>query len=192
MRTFFKVLLILVLIAGCWACGGPRPITSQTSQAAAQSGELRFKIPAGWVAEPTTSKMRFAQFKLPHGDQDSEDGSLVVYYFGQGEGGSVQANLDRWIGQMVQPDGGDSKSKAQTKTLTLNGLNVTTLDITGTYTAEMMPGAGDKQDKSGYRLRAAVVETPKGAYYAKEVGPSATIAKWDQAFSAFVNSFEFK
>jgi hypothetical protein len=37
-----------------------------------------------------------------------------------------------------------------------------------------------------------VVETPKGAYFAKLIGPEKTVAHWDQAFLDYVKSFEFK
>ena len=56
----------------------------------------------------------------------------------------------------------------------------------------MSPGSGEFFNKPGYRLRAAVVETPKGSYFAKLTGPEKTVAQWDQAFRAYVNSFEFK
>ncbi len=193
-RILFTVQLTIAVVACCCACSGPRPIVGQGQRAASQApaGELRFVVPSGWVSEKPSTRMRFAQYKLPRVDQDAEDASLVIYYFGMGEGGSTQANLDRWIAQIQQPDGGDSKAKAKTQSVTVNKLSVTTLDVAGTYTGEMTPGSGDKQDKSGYRLRAAVVETPKGSYYAKLIGPGATIAHWDQSFAAFVNSFEFK
>jgi len=61
-----------------------------------------------------------------------------------------------------------------------------------TYSAEMSPGSGKFFNKPGYRLRAAVVETPKGSYFAKLTGPEKTVAQWDKAFRAYVNSFEFK
>ena len=190
----------MISIVCCWACSGSRPIINQGNQnqgnqrvtAQPPQGKLNFKAPDGWVAEQPSSSMRVAQYKLPRADQDSEDASLVLYYFGAGEGGSTQANLDRWIAQMQQPDGSDSKTKSQTKSTAVNGLAVTTLDVTGTYTAEMTPGAGNKQDKSGYRLRAAVVETPRGPFFAKLVGPDATITRWEQSFAAFVGSFDFK
>jgi hypothetical protein len=136
--------------------------------------------------------MRAAQFVLPKAAGDTEDASLVLYYFGQGQGGSVQANLDRWVGQMQQPDGSSSKDKAKTETMKANGLNVTLLDVAGTYTAEMTPGAGDRQNKSNYRMRAAVIETPRGPYFIKLTGPTKTIAQWDSSFMSFVNSMEFK
>jgi hypothetical protein len=116
----------------------------------------------------------------------------VLYYFGAAQGGAVQANIDRWIGQMQQPDGSSSKDKARTENLTINGMKVTTVDLSGTFTAEMMPGTGERHNNENYRLRAAVIETPKGNYFAKLVGPAKTIAKWDQPYTDYLKSFEFK
>src|SRR5262249_61399714 len=106
------------------------------------TGELKFKGPDGWVNEKGTSAMRVAQYKPPKVEGDKDDGSLVLYYFGANQGGTAQANIDRWIGQIQQADGSSSKDKAKTETLTINGLKVTTVDVTGTYTAEMAPGSG--------------------------------------------------
>lgn len=156
------------------------------------NGELRYKVPEGWVTEKPTSNMRAAQFKLPKSEGDSEDAQLVLYYFGSGQGGSVSDNIDRWVGQMQQPDGGSSKDKAKTENLTVNGLKVTTVDVNGTYTAQMSPGSDTNHNNSDYRLRAAIVETPKGNYFAKLVGPAKTVGRWDQAFADYVKSFEFK
>jgi hypothetical protein len=136
--------------------------------------------------------MRVAQYKLPRAQGDSDDAQLVLYYFGAGQGGSVEANLDRWMNQMIQPDGSSSKAKAKTETMTVKGLKVTLLDVTGTYNAEMSPGSGTRHNSTGYRMRAAVVETPKGPYFAKLVGPENTIARWDGEFKSYIGSFEFR
>ncbi len=173
--------------------GQPSTMTPAPAQSGAPAGgNLRYQAPAAWKSEPPSSGMRFAQFVLPKADGDAEDAALVIFYFGQGQGGGVQANLDRWVGQMQQPDGNSSQAKAKTETAKINGLNATLLDVTGTYTAEMTPGAGDRQNKTNYRLRGAVVETPKGAYFVKLTGPQKTIQRWESEFTAFINSFEFK
>jgi len=173
------------------ACSSSASLTSQQSNVPA-NGELHFKAPDGWVTEKPSSNMRVAQYKLPKAEGDPEDASLVLYYFGATQGGTPQANIDRWIGQMQQPDGSASKDKAKSDNLTVNGLKVTTVDVTGTYTAEMSPGSGDRHNNSDYRLRAAVIETPKGNYFAKLVGPAKTIARWDPSFTDYLKSFEFK
>ncbi len=103
--------------------------------AAAQKSELKFRVPAGWVEEERTSSMRVAQYRLPKAAGDPEDASLVLYYFGPGQGGSVTANIDRWIAQMKQADGSAVKG-AKDEHLEANGLKVTTVDLAGTYVAE--------------------------------------------------------
>lgn len=188
--------IALIAALACSACkgqgststSGPQSNSAQTNT----TGELRFKAPEGWGSEKTSSSMRVAQYKLPRIEGDKDDGSLVLYYFGASQGGTAQANIDRWIGQIQQPDGSSSKDKAKTETMTVNGLKVTTVDVIGTYTAEMAPGSGSFHNDENYRLRAAVIETPKGNYFVKLAGPAKTIARWDQAYSDYLKSFEFK
>ena len=53
--------------------------------------------------------MRAAQYTLPSVKPGDEAPELVVYFFGHGSGGTAEANIERWIGQMEQPGGKDSK-----------------------------------------------------------------------------------
>ena len=116
---------------------------------------------------------------------------LVVYYFG-GQGGSIDANIERWIGQMQQPDGKPSAALAKRSSRTVNGLQVTLVDVSGTYTAEMSPGSSQRYNNTGYRLRAAVIETANGPYFIKVTGPSKTIAAQEASFEAFLGSLRFQ
>ena len=193
-KKFLGATALLSALLICWACGnkGATAISNQQSNSQSAAGDLRFKAPDGWTTEKSSLSMRVAQYKLPKAEGDKEDASLVLYYFGASQGGSAQANIDRWIGQMQQPDGSDSKTKSRTDSLTVNGLKVTTVDVTGTYTAEMAPGSGTFHNDENYRLRAAVIETPKGNYFVKLAGPAKTIARWDQSYNDYLKSFEFK
>ncbi len=164
-------------------------ITSLAAQTTA-SGTLRFKAPAEWTVQSTSSSMRVAQYGLPKVAGDAEDGELVVYFFG-GTGGSVDANIERWVGQMQQPDGKPSKDVARRSERKVNGLDVTLLDISGTYTAEVRPGSAERHNKPGYRMRTAVVTTPKGPYFVKAVGPAKTVERWNNAFEGFIDSMSF-
>jgi hypothetical protein len=170
----------------------PTPLSSAVSPHAAPAGQLTYQAPSEWTSQQPGSSMRVAQYTLPRAAGDTEDASLVVYYFGPGQGGSVEANLERWTNQMAQPDGSPSSQKAATKKMTVNGMNVTLLDVSGTYRAEMTPGAGERHDKSGFRMRAVVIETPAGPYFFKLVGPDKTVARWDGEFMKFVESSRFK
>ena len=192
-----KTLILLLSTALiCTACSKNSVATAPGNTAAQANGELRYKTPAGWQEEKPNSNMRVAQYKLPKAEGDAADAELVVYYFGQGQGGSKQANIDRWLNQMQQPDGSSSKEKAKIETTTVNGLPVTTVDVTGKYNGGMAsPGAAPSAtpaDMSNYRMRAAIIETPKGSYFVKLTGPQKTVSHWDQAYTAYLKSFEFK
>ena len=151
---------------------------------------MRYRVPAGWVEEERSSTMRVAQYKLPRAEGDAEDASLVLYYFGKGQGGTPAANVERWASQMQNADG--AKAKITEESFTANGLKVTTVDGAGTYVAETAPGSGEFLKKPGFRLRAAVIETPNGSYYVKLVGPDKTVTHWNDSFVSYVKSFEFK
>lgn len=156
-------------------------------QAAPPAAGLAFTAPPAWTSRPPASTMRVAEFVVPKTAGDAEDADAIVYFLG-GSGGTVDANIDRWVGQMQQPDGSASKDKARRETLTINGLKVTTVDVAGTYVAEVRPGATERHNKPGFRLRAAVIETPRGPYYIKMTGPAKTMAAADAGFRGFVAS----
>ena len=152
---------------------------------------LTFTAPAEWKTVSTSSSMRVAQYALPRAAGDMQDGELVVYYFG-GQGGSVEANIERWVGQMQQPDGKPSSAVMKRESRTINGLKITTVDVSGTYVAEMTPGSGQLHNSPGYRLRAAVIETKNGPYFIKVTGPAKTIAAAERSFEQFLNSLKYQ
>ena len=158
-----------------------------TTGPAAGQPALHYDAPDDWVEQPSGSPMRVAEFRLPRVPGDAEDAELVVFYFGGG-GGSVEANLQRWIGQMEQPDGRSSFAVASTTGFDANGLAVTVLDVPGTYVAAVSPGSATRLSKPNFRLMAAVVETPVGPYFFKLIGPDRTVASWDDRFAAFLRS----
>jgi len=110
-----------------------------------------------------------------------------VYYFGPGQGGSVEANLDRWMGQFLQADGKPSPAAAKITKRTQDGLKISTVDVSGAYT-----GMGGPVSQSpavpGYRLLGAIVEGPGGSVFFKLTGPAKTIAANQAAFGKMIAS----
>ncbi len=161
--------------------------------AASAPATLKFDPPAGWVSKAPSSTMRLAEFTLPKAPGDAEDASVTVFFFGANQGGNVQANIDRWVGQMAQPDGKPSKDVAKTSTAVSSaGLKITMVDVSGTYVAEMTPGAAEHFNKPGWRQIASLIETPGGPYFVKAIGPAATIAKWHDSVRAFLVSLKYE
>jgi hypothetical protein len=152
-------------------------------------GALKYTAPAGWQTRTASSSMRVAEFVLP-GRDAAGSAELVIYYFG-GTGGSVDANIQRSLGQLQQPDGRATSEVAARESRTINGLKVALLDVSGTYVAEVRPGATEKHNSPGYRMRTAVVDTPRGPYFLKLVGPAATVATWNASFNDFLSSLTF-
>src|SRR6516165_7894531 len=89
-------------------------------------GGLRWTPPAGWKSEGT-APMRAATYKIPPASGDHEGAECVVYFFGAGQGGSVQANIERWNQQVAGSDGKPATGHIQKRTV--HGLPVTTIDV---------------------------------------------------------------
>jgi hypothetical protein len=153
---------------------------------------LKFDTPAGWISKTPSSSMRVADFTLPRLTGDPEDATATVYFFGATQGGGVQANMDRWMNQMAQPNGKPSKDVAKTSTFVSHALKISLVDVSGTYIAEMAPGSAQHFNKPNFRQIAAVVETPGGNYYVKLTGPAKTVAKWEVSYMEFVKSLRYE
>ena len=127
--------------------------------------------------------MRKASFIVPRADGDAEDGELTVFYFGPGQGGSVDANVDRWVKQFGDVKPGDVRRADRDA----NGLRQHTVELdSGTFSAGMMGGGGKPKDKFG--LVGGIVETPSGAYFFKMTGPAKTIKKAKPDFYKLLDS----
>jgi hypothetical protein len=136
---------------------------------------LKWTAPAGWKAESGSRPMRAATYTVG-------DAECAVYFFGQGQGGGVQANLDRWKSQFQGgPEGKTGKR-------TIHGLPVTTIDVSGTYNGMTAPGSGGGAPQPGYRMLGAIVENPGGNVFFKFTGPAKTIAANETKFNQLLDS----
>lgn len=144
---------------------------------------VRWTAPASWKAQ-ASRPMRAATYAVAAAPGDKEDGEGAVYYFGQGEGGTVDDNMRRWIGQFEPP-----QKEAQPRKRTVNGRDMTEIDLSGTYTGAGGPRATTKTIKPGYRLLGAIVEAPEGLIFIKFTGPVKTVATNQTNFEGLLKSF---
>ena len=151
-------------------------------------GGLKSTAPATWKDVPVSSPMRLKQFAVPGKDGDAE---LVVFFFGQGQGGDTQANLDRWKKQFEPPAGKKLEDVSKVGTVKLASGQATVLDVHGTYQWKASPMApGPAEPRANHRMLAVVLETPKGNYYIKLVGPEKTIEKNKKSFDGWIKGFK--
>jgi hypothetical protein len=149
---------------------------------------IQWTVPSSWKAE-AQRPMRLATYTIAPAAGDSESGECGVYYFGPGQGGSVAANMDRWIGQFQQPGGGPSQDAAKRDQRTVHGLKITTVAVSGAYSGMggpmAQPGA---PPKANYRLLGAIVEGRQGSVFFKFTGPAKTVAQNQAAFEKLLAS----
>jgi hypothetical protein len=127
---------------------------------------LAWKVPARWQVVPNTSTMRLATYRIPHAPGDDEDPEMAVSQ----AGGSLDANIDRWIGQF----GPEAKKTAKRTTRKVAGMDVTIVEIEGTFAG----GMGMKNDQGpseGWALLGAIVETPGMPHFFKMTGPAKSV-----------------
>ncbi len=192
LRIAFTILAFLLLVAaGCSSSeqGETRPFVP--SSGSSDLATVNYSVPDGWVKEAPTSSFRKDQFRLPRAEGDPEDAEMTIFYFGPGQGGSVEANIERWIGQFSRPDGSSARDDAQTTQRDVNGRSVTVLDVSGTYTAGGMgPMSPPGEPKPDYRALFAIIETPSGPWFFRLTGPQRTVGKWEESFDRFVDSLK--
>ncbi len=158
----------LVILAGAWLALCP-------SLPAAEAGGVSFDIPSAWKATP--KPMRAANYTIPAAPGDTSDGELAVFYFGPGQGGGVDANVRRWLGQFVQADGSPMKPESADRSeQQVNGMRVTVLDVSGTYLFKPFPMAPRATPMPGYRMLAAIVQGPDAPVFFKLTAPAGTAA----------------
>lgn len=162
------------------------PVNAQEQTTTGAAAGVAWTVPPRWVVQPPRT-MRMATYLIPKADEDDEPGECAVFYFGRGQGGSVDLNLQRWRDQF-ESDTGAQPSLAQ-RTSTINDLAVTTVSLAGTYLASMGPMfQSGAVKKPGYRMLGAIIEAPEGNVFVKLTGPEKTVLGADSEFQAFLNS----
>ncbi len=152
---------------------------------------ITFTPPGDWT-DTGPSGMRKASYYFGPAEGDTDSGTVTVFYFGPTGGGSIDANIDRWVSQMVQADGSDPKASAERYNMETAGMPVHVVTADGAYTGSMggggMGGATDASE--GYHLIGAVVEGPEGNVFFKLTGPKRTAEAMGDEFLAMIKAIE--
>lgn len=202
------VLLALVPLTHFVACGGSgspasdtegesgteaadtdeaiEPVRAQGNGAAPAAsgtpGPVGFELPEGWQEKSPTGAMRSAEATIPGEDGDAE---MVVFYFGPGQGGGVEPNLQRWVGQMQVAEG----TEPERDSFQVGELTVTHITVHGTLLPSGM-GTGPSEPQPDSTLMGAVVEGPSGPWFFKVTGPQATLEGEREAFLEMLHTVQ--
>jgi hypothetical protein len=146
----------------------------------AASVGVKWVVPARWTDRGAT-QMRLATYDAPAA-AGSEGGECAVFYFGPSQGGDVEANFDRWIGQF------ENHGKISRAAETHGGMAVKRVEVDGTYLAPSGPMMESSGSKRGWMLKGAIVEGPNGNIFFKFTGPKATLEASAKEFDALLAS----
>lgn len=161
------------------------PAPAAPTDAAALSPEVvamgvSVTLPQGWQRNPPANAMRIAEALVADASNDPAKACLLVF---SSAGGSVEENVTRWSGQVRDAQGIPVPPKSETKTV--NGLPVTVVEMTGTFS-----GMGTEGVRQDWTLRGAIVSTPQGLLFMKMTGPAANMAAQAGAFNQLVDSLK--
>ena len=142
---------------------------------------LTWKVPTRWQTAANPSSMRIATYHVPHAPGDEADADVSVTQ----AGGTVQANIDRWIGQF----GPEAKKTAKQTTRTIAGFEVTVVEVEGAYNG----GMSDSKAPAGKAaLLGAIVATPGMPHFFKITGPAKTVTSARAELDALLASISSK
>jgi hypothetical protein len=145
-------------------------------------GSFTFHKPPSFTSKPTPpGGPRAAQ--LEYKGADGKSAEAIFYYFGQGQGGGTQANVDRWLASFQEPK---EKLNSKVDKKKIGSGEVTYVEAEGTYMSGM-PGAA-KTPQPGTKLLGAILESPNGNVFARMTGPIATVKAADVDFRKMIES----
>jgi gluconolactonase len=133
-------------------------------------------VPKTWEKQQPTSRLRLGQFSIPAAEGDKEPSELAIF---PPFGGSVQANVDRWIGQFE----GQGREMKATQGESTQGKYVF-VELTGTYKKPIGPPIAQMTESvPDYKMLGVILTLKDGGnVFLKLTGPKKTVAAVAEAY----------
>ena len=140
---------------------------------------LRGPKPSSWVWTKPSMQFRTLQYSVPGGADSTLTAELIVSVFVAGDGGPLEANIERWRGQFRT---GDEAVTAKRSRKEVGPLQVELVELEGDYFAMGAPAA-----KRGFMQLAAIVQAEGRNVFFRLVGPKDTVESNRAAFDALID-----
>jgi len=149
-------------------------------------GGLSSTAPAEWKDEKPAGTMRLTQFALPKVEGDSTDAEVTIYK----AGGGTKANIERWKAQFSPPEGKTLDDVSKETKMKVGNVEVTYLDIHGTYKAPPFDPKYKGMKMEKFRLVGVIFETKDGDFQIRFIGPEKTVEHFKKGFDEWVKNFK--
>ncbi|MFT7641557.1 MAG: hypothetical protein ACI9G1_003308 [Pirellulaceae bacterium] len=148
------------------------------------NGNIVLTAPKQWERVKPRNRIIEHEFSAPKQKEDLIDGRITL----MGAAGGVERNIERWIGQFRQADGGGAKPKREE--LKIAGQKVHVVELSGTFKDQRGPFAPATMQE-GYKMFGAIIVTEKlGTYFVKFYGPQETVSANEEAFRSFLKTMK--
>lgn len=181
LRQACLLMAAVLILAGCGGKSGASnvPLTKETDDAAVAG--MLWSYPSRWQ-KGAPRMMRAATYNLPAAEGTTEAGECAVFFFGAGQGGDVDLNIQRWVAQF------ENGVTTEKKDRMVGEIPVTTVAIEGSYLSPGGPMMESQGVKQGYKLLGAVISAPGGMVFFKLTAPKAIADGAALEFDAMVES----
>ena len=153
--------------------------TAESDPKQAEVGGLIFPKPPTWLWSTPRMQMRTLQYEVPGKGDGSGAAELIFYLFRGTDGGPTDMNIERWIGQFRNPEGGPAQAK--TSVADIGGLTVNRMEVRGSY-----QGMGQPAPRPGQMQFGAIVEAPGRRVFLRITGPEATVEASREDFDRLI------
>lgn len=160
---------------------------------------IEWTVPKNFLPVEHAGRFRVGTYRLAatdnkNGKADANQVDLAIFFFGPGQGGSVEDNTKRWASQFKDGEGNTVEASAsEIATRSTHGIQITTVKLQGSYEPGFpMPGSPMNRETakalSNHTLKAAIAEAPQGLVFFKMTGPSPLMEQAEPGFEALINS----
>lgn len=159
-----------------------QPEQTEGDPTVAQFLGLKAPKPATWQWRPPSNNMITTNYTVP-GIDDSKAAHVNVYFFGEGQGGPIEDNVERWKNQFRSDDG--YEVEPQVETFEVNDMPVTFVELEGEW--RQMGTAWYTPEQL---FLAAIVDAPVGRIFIRFGGDAATVEHNREPFMAMINGLQ--
>lgn len=141
---------------------------------------LRMPKPPSWQWQVPIAQFRTLQYSVPTRGASAGDAELTISVFNEGDGGSIDLNVQRWKSQFMSDDG--SPAPATSADRTVDGIPIKLVELAGFY-----QGVGQAAPRPDIMLLGAIVQHAGRTLYIRVIGQTATVEASRARFDAMVN-----
>lgn len=142
-------------------------------------GGIAAPKPPQWTWQQPSMQFRTLQYAVPAPGESTGSAELIVSVFLGDDGGPLDTNIARWVGQFRSAAGQPVEPIREERDI--DGMRVILLELAGSY--QGMGGAGPKPE---FMQLGAIIDAPQRRVFIRLLGPASTVEANRQAWKDLI------